>query len=1305
MKDAPVAVVGLDGVGKTWAALAWLVEQKEEMPIMLTIPSSTATAVTSISETGFKQLLANCLHEITGRRNSEHWLRRLEFMLKRPVEEGPVLTIFFDGLNQEPSVKWPQLFRILQDETFAGRIRVVATTRTHFFEDRLRELCSLITPAVRVNVGDFDATPGSEFDRMLKFESLGRKDLNSDVIELARNPRLFKLVIRFRKELAEPGQATLHRLLWEYGRDTFGGHEGKSFSEYEWIEWLKEIAHRYTDGTSEFTTKSLGETVNQPVLTVDEVYARLSDIVDSTLATRNQDGSWKLNPALVTHALGFSLLNHLEKVDSPTFDALNVKLAEWLDPISGFDEPAEIMRAAVSVLVGQRRSETSQIAGVLVTALLQSQNVTDNYRQELAGLASNLPSALLDAVEHSDSPNQNSALLWAINALRNIPKTNSDAFITIVERVRLWLSKISRDVDKMTDPESQKLRSRKFLDRIGIDHSGPCTVIEIEFELVDHSKAQIQSAIPPIMEGFPLAAAVPVFEMAAVTFAIRDACESWSGLKWLCLLNETDPDDTATALRRRAELIRNLQSENDVHPDLPKRVAALLLWLTGFEEDDQTATEIDPGIYIPAIYEEDYLPQPGRSVWFPLERRHAELVLQDSELSFRNRVSQIDELLLDPDFKLPDRFVSEVHGLASSIEIEKLHRLAHHVAEVDKFELLEPVLARCAPDLLADLVRRKMRNIADSPSESRYWNATRSNDDLILASAKEVEAARILRCGGSEDDEVNESFVANHLLLLEIQNLEALDQFDTLINAELTAHFSSLAEFLWPLAPADVDELIDRYGAGPIKRQHDLLLLLFLAPTELSDNAWSWVERFAKQDTVDERRLGFRVLASTDPVRFGKYLEAAEWSWSSDKDVEINHHGTHALIKATLDIPFKAIAQRLAPWRLLEAVRVRGAVPHEIELAVDIFGQTLMADGIDESDPGSILSIDTTTTAPWPSTFLATPRPSQDEVENIRRMFDPELQTQESRRAADVAVSRASEVRQSGASLYLMLINSMDFTPVLQHASSEVERWLDGVDGPTVDFKRRVLLAEGTFLALCEALLDHNPELGTQLWRVLWETVTTRYQGVARVDELLHMVFRVPNSLAVDALRKEVAGLKYCNTDQDLFNLAIVASCNNKADWLANLIEEDSKSNCAWRKWRAVTLEGFASDNELPIPEAWPQGQLKSERAFLIRNSARSKWREACAQHWWKAYLDAHDPVNAYATWVLFLKSADRRAWMWMQRDIKTLNRSDNLQKTKFAHALLNKSRLSEAATKRYDKLNRNFLDRNIIGNIYPWSR
>ena len=426
--DAPVSVVGLEGVGKTWATLDWLVDHKEEQPIILTISSSMATSITSVSETRVKQFLADRLHEISGKRDSEHWLRRLENMLKRPVAEGPVLTVFFDGLNQEPSVQWLPLFKLLQGAAFAGRIRVIVTTRTHYFEDRLQKLRGLISPTMRVDVGAYDLAPGSELDQMLEFEGLDRNNLHSNVIKLACNPRLFKLVIRFRKQLAEPGHATLHRLLWEYGRDTFGVFADKSFSENDWEDWLREIAQQYREGIKEFSVNSLGNTVIRPDLTAYEVYARLSDIIDGQFAERNQVGNWQLSPVLVAHALGVALLNHLDQVDSPTFDTLNGRLTKWLDPILGFDNSAEILRAAVMILVWQARAEPSPIAGVLVTALLQAQNVTDDHRQELAKLASSLTTALLDAIEHSDSPNQSSPLLWSVNTLRNIPKTDSAAF-------------------------------------------------------------------------------------------------------------------------------------------------------------------------------------------------------------------------------------------------------------------------------------------------------------------------------------------------------------------------------------------------------------------------------------------------------------------------------------------------------------------------------------------------------------------------------------------------------------------------------------------------------------------------------------------------------------------------------------------------------------------------------------------------------------------------------------------------------------------------------------------------------------
>ena len=72
------------------------------------------------------------------------------------------------------------------------------------------------------------------------------------------------------------------------------------------------------------------------------------------------------------------------------------------------------------------------LAGVLVTAWLQTQNFSDSHRRELAGLAVRLPGALLDAIEHSAGYAHSSARLLAVNALRAIPRELSEPLNRIV---------------------------------------------------------------------------------------------------------------------------------------------------------------------------------------------------------------------------------------------------------------------------------------------------------------------------------------------------------------------------------------------------------------------------------------------------------------------------------------------------------------------------------------------------------------------------------------------------------------------------------------------------------------------------------------------------------------------------------------------------------------------------------------------------------------------------------------------------------------------------------------------------------
>lgn len=1298
---APAAVVGSDGVGKTWAALDWLVDRKDLHPIIVTVPASAATSV-SPSETSVKEFLADRLYEFAAVRDRAHWLRRLDRLLRRPVEEGPVLTVLLDGLNQEPSAPWLQFLKVVQGERFAGRVRVVLTTRTFHFNDRLKGLRNLIDRPRLIAVGAYGTEPGGELDRMLAFESLTQEDLRPDLIELASRPRLFNLVIRFRDRLVEAGQITVHRLLWEYGRDTLGERAG-SFSDSEWQAWLKEIAQKYREGIRQYTLRSLSETAARHDLTCKEVSARLSDIVDGRFAVETSSASWQLTPTVVAHALGAGLVWQLSNHLPQTFASLDAEIAQWLDPISGLDQRAEILRAAVSIVVEQGLAD-SDVAGVLLTAWLQTQNISEKHRNEIADLAPALAKALLDAVEQSSGSARSSARYWAIKCLRAVPRNDTAVRDRIVERASRWLRVISRDVELRPDAaEMEKRRSERLQQRIGADVSGPRSVIGVRVELVDHDDDVLQVTISSLIDGYPLAPMLSIFELAAVALAVRRRSKYWDELKWLCFLNEIDPEETAAGLRRSSQEILQRAREPGVHADLPRRVAAVLLRLTGELPDEEEAAALEPDFDRALTYESDYLPNPGRS-FFALERRHATVVLRDTELSLHVRIQRTTQLWLDPMFEAPAEFVAELEAAAASIDVDKLDRTRGRTIEDIRFEELEPVLARCAPHALADLLRRKLRGITSCASDSRLCSAHAAVGHLIIATPAEARAARILRSEQKHPDDHEESFAASRFLMIEVKDLDAFAQFDALIRADLTFVLKDFIHLLRRPTRQDVDTLVARYGAGSSLQQETLLALLSAHPSELSDMAWQWVDGFAQNLEHRLRPLAFSTLGRADPDRLGRQLWAAVWSWRASEKLWVNHYGSHALIKASRTQSFDEVVPRLAPWCLLAAARERGADPAEVRLAARILGHVLEAETIEEPDLGSGISVEGMEQGAQPFAYSVEVcrSPDEDLATAFKAAFDFDGQIKEQRRAEEVARVRLDEARSAGASLLLVNMEVEDLALVWEHAPEMFERWLDGYREPTLDFRRRVRLAETAYLAMCEVLLTHDPARGVPVWRALRETIATHYIGAAEVDDLTHMVFRAPPSEPVTNLRTELLSVQRTHTDAALCDLALAALYNGHAEWLHAVITTDLASPRVWRQRRGLTLAGFTTNNTLPVEGAWPESPIRTGYAELRCQSAKRRALDACARHWWREYMATDSPEHAYAAWILFTRSADRRALVWMQEDFSA-NEQDSFLTLKLAHAELNRSQRQRFARKRGEKWEKKFLGRDVGEGLGPW--
>lgn len=1308
---SPAIIAGPEGVGKTWATVNWLIDSTSELPIILTIPSSAVSSGMNLSEMGIKQLIADNLYEISSTRNREHWLRRLDRLLEDPTGERPVLLIFFDGLNQNPSIDWASILKIFQSELFAKHVRIVCSTRKHYYEERLFNLRELPNAGKLINVEPFDTEPSGELDQMLRFEDLNQSDLHPDVIELARNPRLFGLVISLKETLASSGQITIHRILWEYGKDTLGVHSGRVFSENDWEGFLKKVAQHYRNGIHQYSHQSLSEAVYSPDLTAQEVYARLSNIIDGEFATRNQSGDWQITHTIVAQALGLGLFHYLEGISPSNYETLNNELCKWLEPIEGFDEQAEVLRAAVSIAVAQNRASEMPVSGVLLTAWLQSQNLTDEHRQEIVKLASNFPEALLIAIGQSTNQAQTSARDWAVKALRTVPRTDTKTRDHILKYACDWMKTVSlnndvylrqainADLGLGTDVPSENPHSEWFIKRIKTDVPGLIKIAGVEIELVNVASGVLSAVVPSIIQGFPLVHFRPLFEIAAVARAITlgEQSECWKGLKWLCLFNREDPDDTTGMLRNLSEDIRNRVPEPNLHPKLPDHIAGFLLWMTGQEKDSETADSLALHLDFPT-YEDDYLPDPNRSL-FPLEKRHVKNFLTDTTLPLGFRARRISELWADPTFTPPTIFIEEIRLATNSIDVTKLGQHQGNTDENFLFSDLEPVLARYAPDLLADLMRRKVQSMKNCSAENRRWCASEILDHFILIGEEEKEAINALRLGDQHENSDIEDQISNYLLLAEVRDLEAFDQLDLLIGNSLKHIRRDFAAILNPPSSDDIDELISRYSRGSEKQQYDLLTLLSIYPTELSTGAWTWAMGFIHHQDNNIRGMTFQILTCSDPGRFGKVLKTENWSWESGEDDRVNHYGSDALAYATRSLPFDEIATRLAPWRLLRSVQLRGSEPSEVRLAALILDQILNL-GIKEPDLSAKLSIDYTRPKTHPYSYTVSLMPSSEPYHELILATNHELRISLLEQAINSARSCIREAHALGASLYLQRVEPEDFKLIIQHDPNLIQKWIEGSCEISEDFLHRVRMAEGTYMALCEALLAHDPRQGMQLWHALRMCSRMQHSGIAGIADLLHMIFRAPDSAGIVSLQEKLTETEYCRTDHDLFEFALSASHNGQSDWLDGIIEQGRASPIAWHRYRAVVLCGFTTRNELPIADAWPEGRLKSSHAHLNHHAARHRWREACAHHWWQAFLDATDLSQVYAFWVLFLHSADRRAQLLIDQFSREQN---NLLSFKLKHIVLNRSRLENAFKKRENKLVNKFLDRNISDNIYPW--
>ena len=1021
-----------------------------------------------------------------------------------------------------------------------------------------------------------------------------------NLIEHAVVPRLFDLVVRLKDKLGSVHEVTVHRLLWEYGASAISTSTGGAFSESSWRRFVLDLAREYRDGNRHPTIQDVTELSADATLTRDHVYSRVSGVIDGIFTQLDNDGELVISADFVHHALGLALVTQIERAGSDE-DTATV-LEQFLDPIAGYDGRAETLRAAVSIALQPGTLQQSKRLGTLCTFWIHSQNLPDSHTEELAILAPELVGPLLDVIEASDGHALSTPRYIAVNALAGVDKTDSLVAGEIAERGVHWLRFISLERRgsnaDLGENSPYAYRCKRLRERIGTTDVGPVTVAGREFEIVDYSGNDLAVAVAQLLQGRPLKGAVDFFEAGAIHTAITGGDMVQESHSWLNVLNTVDPVETAARLRGASESMRVRAPEQGVHSQLNERVASLLLWRTGYADDAEEAWAGDPKIDHFLQYETDYRTDPAHS-FFRLERRHAAQVLSNRNLHIIHRIKRAKEALLDPSFRVPSGFVDELVKVAGDFDFSRTTTGRSRNHEDSDWEHLSLALARCAPDELGVRERARLLQYAERGLELRHGSALAAPSSMFLVGEAESNALQSLRERGNCESNDTERAIQTNFLIAEIQSKSPVAQVRKIMGANLSAIDCYLGCACHVPSEEELDEILDEYGND--ERRIRLASILGEHQLSLSDRAFTAFSRLLQHhDAGVESGAVWVLLAKNDPGRLGAILDETGWAWSSDRPFVENIMGSIGVAASNRGVAFAEFGTRIAPAKLLEALSQDERSREEVGLAVEMLSAALFGYPGDSPESGLEISHDqkAARSALYDCTVgdIRHDTDSQDDdTRLLRRLSSPERHAKRRDEILQAYITAVGEARRTGAPLYLVNFKAEDFDVVLKQCPEAVDSWLEGLDS-SADFVRRVRLAEGFFVALCEALLKEDPSRGVRLWRALRTCLATRFISNIGIDRLLHAVFSAPSCPQTDAVLEEIFGIDESRTDADLMDLVVAARSTRRIDWLQRMVRRDMIAACPAHQRRAVFLEPLLT---LPKIEGDEGGRAASPQASL----------------------------------------------------------------------------------------------------------
>lgn len=1314
-KQSFYVLLGEEGDGKTWATASWL---SNKLRLDDSFPAVVFLTSTNIYLTNDpKELLANAITTQLRRFDEKYWENRLVKWMRRPEFEKPQIIIILDGINERHDFDWRSLMENLDVDPWKSRVGVILTCRKVTWENKYTLLSHLEVQSWTIPFYNDD-----ELSSALLVHDLQLEDIPSTLHPLIRKPRYFDLVIKHRKIMAESGDVTIERLLYEDWRDRISRKSEVELGHDEFHALIRDLAQITLSVSNSFSVREV-----ERLLPTDHRQV-VQELITSgiLISDQNRQGKYKVEPRRLIHGLGLLLKEEVSESIS-IGQPIEERIAQMLEPHGEMDIKVKICGSAVlHAIMDDQFSDEGRL--ILFQTWVSGRNLDEEDQKSVPAYLPSCPETYVRLAEYVWSDKHENSIAQTLLMEGFLKWRENKKVQAILPSALLhWMGFIHPlgfSFQRGTKGEKASEIKLQIERRVGFKlQLGPIQFLGYQFTVIEDDGlirlARVALAIISHIQRRPF---IKAFVVWSLSRSIMGYPNEYELVSWVL---KTAKEDIWHEFRSEINL---LLSKKHI---LTQQAAAHLLTCQGSLKASKLRQELPENLFPPNPIREIYFKDPCIQILYSWRREDYLECLERGDLSPHRIAIGMKALSLEPGLPVPKNFIERFKSVTENFSPDSLWKTMSLTIEDHRLEEIEPVLAAFSPHLLADIVKSI---IGDAPNREgvplRHLSLNIKKNLLILGN-EELDALcqawrKILT--QKENTDKSGKISEEYLFTATLFNLIAEKQLEALLSRPKDS--LDLLQYVClfkPLNSQYIEELVKTINNKTDKTKLQRILWFLSAnPGSISSKAIHNIINFLKHDDTVIRSFVLELAYKSKDSDALQCIINSEWAWSSENWTKEDYWGSCILCEFGASLLYREIRSRVHPIYLGYAIEKRGMIAIEVnQYAEDI--HTIWKNiykkdlPLPESFPLSEVecprkeeinlceNIGISSSA-FSKSFTFISRDSfwggvshPPDADSFNDAFNQNIDDKLEQCTSIIRKSLKKQA-EAGNVWFAKQFHHHALDKVISYRPDLVQMWLNAVYKDKQESSRLLFSSRSFYEALLRVLFENDPVEASKLLKHL-ELYTGKIKYVDNKTGISLSNYALFKSSRHHEIQKILdKHFDKCSTDLELFELALVVQQTGNISWLKNKIEKELESSWQFDHARSIVFTGFLETNDsevalnkyIEMPRCWLQAV--AEKSMNLWN------KNAWAKHWFNRFLNDEEDTKAWACFRLLLKCVDRRFWIWKENFLDDYFPKKDGRHNRLEFLSLNQDEIKKAIKKNEEMWSKTFLGEKVLSNqVWPW--